>query len=138
MSPDRVAPQEFRSLSERPLLQYGLGLGLRNGFDAVVRSFEYPEVDRPAAEVPLGTCLDGAESGQNSALVEDLHGPGGETQPAGLPGALGKLFEHHDVDAAEPQLTGQHQTGRTRAHDNDRCIHVYLPGTEPRSPAHRP
>ncbi len=59
---------------------------------------------------------------QQTALVHHLDTAHVQAQRTGVPGRLRLLLQHERVHAVQPQLTGQHQAGRSAA-GNDHVNH---------------
>ncbi len=121
-----MAAADVGALFGGPGAQDGLGLALRDAAGAEVGALEGGEVELHAAEVADGADLQGlalAEAGQQSALVEELHGAGGEAQAAGLAGGRGQFVEDDHVGSAQAEFTGEHQSGGACAGDDDVGVH---------------
>lgn len=119
-----VAAPDVAAQFGDPLLQHALGVRLGDGLRGLMGSVQYREVDRETAEMALRADLYVTEAGEQTALVEDLHRAGGESQPARLAGPAGELLQDDDVDPREPEFSGEHQPGRSGADDDYLGVHV--------------
>lgn len=99
-----VAAADVRAEVGDPLLQHGLGVGLRHGLGRLVGAVENAEVDGQATEVSEVADLDLAEPGEQPALGEHLHRPRGESQSARLTRAFGQSLQKDDLHSGEPQF----------------------------------
>lgn len=105
-----MAPADVGSQAHGPLVDDGLGTGLRHPADTEIAALDDAVVDGKSAEMAAGYGLQRAEFAEQSALAEFLDRTGGESEGAGLLHRLFQPVEHDDGETRESEFPGEHES----------------------------